>query len=396
MQTLPLRDLARLFLHLGSTAYGGLAMVEPMRQRVVLERKWLSQKEFLDGLALCQMLPGATVVQLAAYVGFRLRGVKGALTAAGAFIGPAFFLMWGLSFLYFHWGDLPWVKSLSRGLNAMVIALLLQALWRLAEALGRRWPDFLVAALALAALWAGVNYFLVLLAAGLLRLILEGRPAPLGGPELGIPAFSLSMAGLLLVQTLATLTAAAALLWGLGYWDRVFSQMAWIFFKIGTISFGGGYVMIPILQWEVVDRLGWLTLRQFLDGILLSYVTPGPLIILAAFVGFSVRGLAGAALGTFCVFLPPILLIIFLSPFYQQLKESRWVRPVLQGILASLVGMLALVAVQMARGTLTSLPDLALMLASAAALLAFKVDLRWLVPAVAAASLLLFGTGGGP
>jgi len=152
--------------------------------------------------------------------------------------------------------------------------------------------------------------------------------------------------------------------------------------------------MIPILQWEVVDHLGWLTGRQFLDGILLSYITPGPLIILAAFVGFSLRGLAGAALSTFCVFLPPILLIIFLFPLYQQLKESRWVRPALQGILASLVGMLALVTVQMARGTVTSLPDLALMLACALALLAFKVDLLWLVPAVAAASLLLFGIGG--
>ncbi len=121
------------FLHLGLTAYGGLAMVEPIRQRVVQEKGWLSQKEFMDGLALCQIVPGATVVQLATYVGYRLHKTPGAVLAAVAFIVPAFFLMLGLSFLYFKYGQLSWVKSVSQGLNAVVIALLLQALWRLEE-----------------------------------------------------------------------------------------------------------------------------------------------------------------------------------------------------------------------------------------------------------------------
>ena len=126
-------DIFRSFLHLGLTAYGGLAMVEPIRQRVVQEKGWLSQKEFMDGLALCQIVPGATVVQLATYVGYRLHKTPGAILAAVAFIIPAFFLMLGLSFLYFKYGQLSWVKSVSQGLNAVVIALLLQALWRLEE-----------------------------------------------------------------------------------------------------------------------------------------------------------------------------------------------------------------------------------------------------------------------
>jgi len=396
MTTLRLRDLARLFLHLGSTAYGGLAMVEPMRRRVVEDAGWLSQKEFLDGLALCQLLPGATVVQLAAYIGLRLRGWRGSLLAAGAFVGPAFILMLGFSLLYFHFGNLPWVKSVSRGLNAMVIALVLTTLWRLAEAMGRQVADLAAAALSLAALAVGANYLLVFLAAGLFRLALawlagEGKSA--GGLETP-PASAAPRAGHLAIQTLTGLGAAALLLWGLNHWDRVLAQLTWIFLKIGIISFGGGYVMIPILQWEVVDHLRWLTLRQFLDGIMLSYVTPGPLLILAVFVGFSIRGLGAAALVTIAVFLPPVLLIIFFSPFYHQIKESRWVRPALQGILASLVGMLALVAAQLARATLVSFTDLVLMAASLTALLVFRVELRYLAPAVAAASLLLFGSGG--
>ena len=166
--------------------------------------------------------------------------------------------------------------------------------------------------------------------------------------------------------------------------------MAMIFLKIGAVSFGGGFVMIPILQWEVVTNLHWLTIRQFLDGILLSFVTPGPLIILAAFVGFWVKGLVGAAVATFSVFLAPIACIIILFPFYQNLKEARWMRPVLQGILAALVGMLLLVTWQMGVSALHSFPDLAILAGAAMALTVFKVDLLWVAAAVAGISLLIY------
>jgi chromate transporter len=165
--------IIKAFLHLGVTAYGGLAMVEPMRQRVVTEKGWLNQKEFLDGLALCQMVPGATVVQLAAYVGYRLRRTPGALAAAAGFILPAFVLMLGLSALYFTYGNIAWVKSVSRGLGVVVIALLLQAVWHLGRNVGKHWLDVGIALLALLALWFKANYLLVFAAAGLLRLSLS-------------------------------------------------------------------------------------------------------------------------------------------------------------------------------------------------------------------------------
>ena len=141
IRTPSLRELTRTFLHLGSTAYGGLAMVEPIRRLVVQKKGWLSQPDFLDGLALCQLLPGATVVQLATYVGYRLRRTAGALAAAAAFILPAFVLILGLSALYFEYGELTWAKAMSRGFNAVIIALLLQALWRFKEILRRHWLE---------------------------------------------------------------------------------------------------------------------------------------------------------------------------------------------------------------------------------------------------------------
>jgi len=383
-------QISNTFLHLGATAYGGLAMVEPIRRRVVQEKGWLSQPEFLDGLALCQLVPGATVVQLAAYVGYRLRGAKGALAAAGAFILPAFLLMVGLSFLYFRYGDLSGVKAVSRGFAAVVIALLVQALWRLFPIIRRHWLDLLIALLALAALGLKANYLLVFLAAGLLRLVLglkwaRGEDAPAGA--LPGPAPN---PGLLATQVAGTAMAMALGVWGLWTVNQHLGLMSLIFLKISVVAFGGGYAMIPILQWDMVDRLGWLTLRQFLDGILLGFVTPGPIIIIATFVGYRVQGLLGAGVATVAIFLPPILIIIFLTPFYQRVKEGRWVRPIIQGILAALLGMLVLVTAQMGLAALTDFKSLALMAAAAVALLVFEVNLLWIVAAAAGVSLLLF------
>jgi chromate transporter len=383
-------EMGKTFLHLGVTAYGGLAMVEPIRQRVVKEKGWLNQKEFLDGLALCQMVPGATVVQLATYVGYRLGRTPGALATAAAFILPAFVLMLGLSALYFTYGNIAWVKSVSRGLGVVVIALLLQAVWHLGRNVKRHWLDVGIALMALAALWFQVNYLLVFVAAGLLRLILSLRLfADQVPPGENLPGPKLPT-GKILTHLALTLLALAVLAGGLWRLDPKLGLMASTFFKIAMVAFGGGYAMIPILQWDLVDHLGWLTLQQFLDGILLGFVTPGPIIITATFVGYWVKGLLGAIVATVSIFLPPILIIIFLTPFYQRVKEARLMRPVIQGILAALVGMLVLVTVQMGVVTITDLKSLALMAAASLALIAFRVNLLWIVAAAACFSLFLF------
>jgi chromate transporter len=383
-------ELFFTFIHLGLTAFGGLAMVEPIRRRVVTAKAWLSQGEFLDGVALCQVVPGATVVQLATYVGYRLRQVPGALAAAAGFILPAFGLMLVLSYLYFRFGDLPWVQSLSRGLGAVVIALLLQTLWRLGQAVRRHWVDLAIALLTLAAFWWRVNYLVVILGAGLLRLLLT-RWLPHAEPGLAPSiAAPVSHPGRTLVQAAVVLAGLALTVAGLWRLSSQVGLMSLIFLKIGVISFGGGYVMIPILQWEMVDRLAWLTLRQFLDGILLGFATPGPIIILATFVGYWVAGLPGAVVATVSIFLPPILIIVFLAPYYQRLKEARWMRPVIQGILSALVGMLILVLLQMGQATLRDLPSWAIMAVASLALIGFEVNLIWVVAAAAGLSLWIY------
>ena len=390
MKAPSLGDITRTFLHLGATAYGGLAMVEPIRRRIVQEKGWLNQKEFLDGLALCQLVPGATVVQLATYVGFHLRKTKGALAAAAAFILPAFVLMLVLSFLYFRYGELVWVKTVSKGLGAVVIALLVQTLWRFQEIVRRHWLDVTLTLLTLGALWGGANYLAVFLGAGLLRLVLGWKLLPL--PEFAVEetASSVPNTDLVVTQVIGALTMLAIVVWGLWIVNEQLGLMSLIFLKIGVIAFGGGYVMIPILQWDMVDHLGWLTLRQFLDGILLGFVTPGPIIITATFIGYWIKGLVGAVVGTVAIFLPPILIIIFLSPYYQWVKETRWMRPVIQGILCALVGMLILVVFQMGRASLVDWQSWGIMVGAAAALIAFRINLLLVVIGAAGISLLIF------
>jgi chromate transporter len=382
--------IARSFLHLGVTAYGGLAMIEPIRRRVVVEKNWLSQQEFLDGLALCQLVPGATMVQLATYVGYRLRQTAGALAAAGAFILPAFLLMLGLSCLYFRYGNLAWVKTVSHGFNAVVIALLVQALWGLMPTIRRHWLDSLIALAALTAFWLKINYLLVFLAAGGLRLALALKLAGGEPSEMATPSAPIPNPGFIIVQAVGAVAAIALAIWGLWHLDRTLGLMSWIFLKISLVSFGGGYVMIPILQWDMVDHLKWLTLTQFLDGILLGFITPGPIIILATFVGFWLKGFIGALVGTVAIFLPPILIVIFLTPFYQRIKEVQWMRPVIQGILSALVGMLVLVTVQMGRASLTDWQSWAIMVGAVVALIGFRVNLLWVVLVAAGVSLVLF------
>jgi chromate transporter len=365
-------------------------MVEPIRRRIVQDKAWLSQKEFLDGLALCQLVPGATVVQLATYVGYHLRRTKGALAAAAAFIFPAFLLMLGLSWLYSSYGELAWVKTVSQGLGAVVLALLLQTLWRFQEIVRKHWLDAGLTLLTLGALWGGANYLAVFLGAGLLRLALGRKLGALSESPGPAAAGAPPHPGQVVAQVAGSLVVLALAVLGLGLINKQLGMMSLIFLKIGVIAFGGGYVMIPILQWDMVDRLGWLTLRQFLDGILLGFVTPGPIIITATFIGYWLQGLAGAVVGTIAIFLPPILIIIFFSPYYQWVKETRWMRPVIQGILCALVGMLILVVLQMGRASLVNWQSWLIMAAAALALIAFRINLLLVVLAAAGVSLLIF------
>jgi chromate transporter len=183
MSDLSLSKLFLAFLRLGATAYGGPAMMAYLKTDLVGKRAWLSEQEFKEGMALCQVIPGATMVQMCTYTGYRLRGTRGALAAALGFVLPAFLLMTGLSAAYFTFGELALVKALFRGLGAIVVAIVLNACVSLTRTAVHGWQGLLLAALAFAALALGVNLVLVLAGAALLALVLfrgEQMPSPAG------------------------------------------------------------------------------------------------------------------------------------------------------------------------------------------------------------------------
>lgn len=183
MPVLSLQTLFLVFLRLGATAYGGPAMMAYLRQECVGKRQWLTEQDFKDGMALCQTIPGATVMQMAAYIGYRLRRLPGALAAALGFVLPAFLLMTGLSAAYFAFGDLPSVRALFHGLGAIVVAIIFNACVSLARTVVHGWAGLLLVVLAFAALALRVNLLLVLLGAALLALVLfrgDSSPAPTG------------------------------------------------------------------------------------------------------------------------------------------------------------------------------------------------------------------------
>ena len=186
MPDIALTRLFLAFLRLGATAYGGPAMMAYLKSDLVGKRRWLSEQEFKEGMALCQVIPGATMVQMCTYTGYRLRKIQGALVAAVGFVLPAFLLMAGLSAAYFAFGELAPVKALFRGLGAIVVAIVLNACVSLTRTTVHGWRGAVLAALAFAALALGANLVLVLAGAALLALVLfQGErvasPAGKGG-----------------------------------------------------------------------------------------------------------------------------------------------------------------------------------------------------------------------
>ncbi|WP_338668569.1 chromate efflux transporter [Pseudodesulfovibrio methanolicus] len=383
MNTPSLTRIFLAFLRLGLTAFGGPAMVPYIRAMAVERKGWLDEPSFSLGMSLTQLLPGATAMQVAAYVGLRARGGAGALAAYVGFGLPAFLLMLGLTVLYFSARDVAAVTAAFTGLQLVIVALILHA----AVNFARRYLDTLASRLlaCLAGVWLGLkgNPILAMAVVCILAVFLlrneqggaPARPTPTGrGP--------LRFAGLLLgvlVLFLAALYAVNPELFRLGL----------LMVKIDCFAFGGGYVSVPLMLHEVVEVRGWLTQPMFMDGIALGQVTPGPIVMTGAFVGYAVAGLAGALTAAVTVFSPSLIILCAATPFADRLVASPVARRVLRGSLISLVGLMAAVAVRFGLSVHWTVAQAVFALAAFIALRK-KVDILWVVLAGAGIGALAF------
>ncbi len=350
------------FLRLGITAFGGPAMVAYIRREAVERQRWLEPRQFDDGVALCQMIPGATAMQTATYVGLSTRGVAG---AAASFIGfglPAFVLMLALSAAYVRTHELPAVVALFKWLAAVIVAIVANATWSFGKRTARDLRRALISAAAAAAFAWGVHPFLVIVLAALAGLMLAA-PAQDTGTTGGDSWHA----------ALAILGVAAAGFAVLFFADRQLFRLAAMMFRIDLFAFGGGFASVPLMLHEVVNARRWLDDATFMNGIVLGQITPGPIVITATFVGYLVRGLPGAAIATVSVFLPSFLLVLATTPYFHKLRALPLFNKLIAGALCSFVGLLLYVTVHFATKTEWDVPRAVL---AVAAFVALRLKMR--------------------
>lgn len=378
-----LLDLFLSFLRLGSVSFGGPGMVAYIRRLAVERRRWVSEQDFQQGVALCQAVPGATAMQCAAYVGLRARGVLGAVASYLGFGLPAFALMLSLSAAYRHALSIHAVSGALVGLRCLVVALVANAAWAFGRSSVTALEHGVIAGVTAGLFLVGGSPFLIVVGTGLTGAILLRGPQP--RPETGLvqtpgwgalraPAVALAVAAVLV----ATLLAFSGGLEALGL----------AMMKVDLFAFGGGFASVPLMYHEVVEKHAWMRPAVFMDGIALGQVTPGPIVITATFVGYQVARLTGAVVSTVCVFLPSFLIVLLAEPWFRRFRSSPVFGAAVQGLLLSFVGLLASVTVQFARVAPWSVPS-GIIAAIALVALVRKVDVLWVVLAGAAASAAL-------
>ena len=364
--------LFRSFLRLGVTSFGGPAMIAYIRRMALEQKNWLDEETFRSGLALCQALPGATAMQVAAYVGLRTRGVAGAAVSYIGFGLPAFLIMMLLSALYVQTHNLPVAVSLFSGLQAIVIAIVANAAISFGRTYFKLWRDLVVAILAAVAFIFGVSPILVILFAALIGVMIYSDQLIQTNPTvlIGTPR-----TGKALVFILVAVTLGFILLFVL---QRTVFDLASLMFRIDLFAFGGGLASLPLMLHEVVEVRSWMDYQTFMNGIALGQITPGPIVITATFVGYMRYGPIGGIMATLGIFLPSFLMVIGTVPYYDRLRGSALFNRAVNGIFCSFAGLLASVAYHFASNMTWNLPHFTLAMVALVALL-FQVDILWIV-----------------
>jgi len=375
----------RAFLRLGLTAFGGPAMVPVIGEMVVERKQWLSSLAFRDGVALCQTIPGATAMQTAAYCGLRARGVPGAAVAYIGFGLPAFIVITILSAAYRATHSLPVSLALFRGLQVIVIAIIVRAVVTFTRATVHGWQDLLISLAAAAALLAGISPVAVIAAAAVAGVPLRRHRT--GAADGGGASPDRHAVRLPLRPLVGIIVGGGAALVLLRVLAPKLCQLALLMLRIDLLAFGGGFASVPLMLHAVVDVKRWLGTRAFMDGIALGQVTPGPIVITATFVGYQVKGLAGAVIATAAIFTPSFVVLLAAVPYFDRLQRSVVFRSAMRGVLASFVGLLVSTAITFVLAAHWSL-FLALLAGAAFVALMLKADLLLVVMAGGAAAAL--------
>jgi chromate transporter len=442
------RTLIKPFLRVGVTGFGGgIAVIAQIRRLVVMQRRWLSEEEFLDAVSLAQSLPGANAVNAISYIGLKVAGMRGALVAASSFIFPSFLMMIALTIAHNYLNQLPDAQRVFQGFNAAVVGLIAATVFKIGKtAMQRQWHLEMGVAVGFLLIFTSTSIAEIVLLAGIAGIfiqsfkrqmrervrqkvkrerrekahealaekkarkhaakIIEGTeefevhhrvevslPMPgefekasddtnLSPKSSSEKIFSLAWPVLFLVAIpfLSTLLAKLLATW----------KLSMVFLRIGSVTFGGGFVMIPQIEADVVDVNRWLTREEFADGMAFGQITPGPVMITATFIGYKVAGVVGAVAATIAAFLPSFVMTIVAGTSLNRFRANHLVQSFLSGVAPAVVGMLASAGVSLARSSLsTSLSYRNIPVSFGIATIAFLLMMRARLNPV----LIIFGCG---
>ncbi|MDH6055778.1 chromate efflux transporter [Umezakia ovalisporum] len=348
-----LTELAQLFLKLGLIGFGGpQAHIAMINDEAVVRRGWLTQEQFLEGVAVCEMLPGPASTQMGIYTGYVRAGHWGALVAGICFILPAFLIVLTLSWAYFRFQGIPQIEDLFLGITPVVIAIIFGFCWKLAK---RTITDRKGVAIAITVLMMTlllkVNVLWLFILAGIIGLILYRPPTTPTNPTSAwlVPLLPMMRELPKTLATVSTETLAVSSFWGLERIQEYYLTLALFFLKVGSFIFGGGLVIIPLLEFEVVNQFHWLTQSEFIDGVAIGEFTPGPVVITAAFVGYKVAGVLGALVCAIAIFTPSFVFIMGAAPLLLRIRHQPGIRSFLKAVTPAVLGAMAAAAVPLAQ-----------------------------------------------
>lgn len=361
--TYTLRSLTLYFLKLGYSGFGGpVALVGYMHRELVEQRKWMTEEEYKEGLALAQLAPGPLAAQLGIYLGFVHYGVLGATLCGLAFVLPSFVMVVLLGMAYKAFGGLPWMQAVFYGVGAAVIGIIGVSSWKLTtktvskfdwSAIRRNWMLWLFyLILMVVTAITRREELLLFLAAGFIYMMAKAPPR-FGSGRI----------------------APASIFLQLGFWtyDRdSLTQIAWFFTKAGAFVFGSGLAIVPFLHGGVVKEFGWLTEQQFLDAVAVAMITPGPVVITVGFIGYLVAGFPGAFIAAAATFLPCYLFTVLPAPYFSRIAKNRSIKAFVDGITAAVIGALVGAVIVMALGVLKDLTSILIALTTVLLLLYSK------------------------
>lgn len=378
MSNVSLTELAKLFLRLGITAFGGpAAHIAMMRDEVVERRHWLTDKEFLDLLAATNLIPGPNSTEMAIHLGYKHGGKAGLIVAGTCFIFPASLIVAAIAWAYVRYGDTPQIDWLIYGIGPVVIAIIVQALVKLGRTAISQVSHALLGTAVLVLALNGTNELLLLMIGALTGLAMATRRWT------GMAAILtlLTSVGYSVHLSAQAVTADAV--------PFTLTRLTLFFAKVGSVLFGSGYVLLAFLRADLTERWEWLTDQQLIDAVTIGQITPGPVFTTATFIGYLLGGWSGAILATIAIFLPGFIFVAISQPLIPKLRNSRPLSGILDGIVIASFGLMSAVTWQLAQTSLVDIQTMVIGLVTIAILMIWRPNSSWLILAGAALGWLL-------